>query len=555
MHICPRCKKEFTITDTERNQHELMAPIVGGLRIDMPDPKLCPVCRFVRRLAFRNTRELYKRVCPETGKSLITLYSPDKDLSIVDPVWWHTDAWDPLRYGRPWQSSRSFFEQLLALMRVVPLPALNQWNNENCDYTSSVNASKNCYMVFTSSECENLSFCDTVARCKDCIDGMILTGCEACYDCINGSNLYECAHCDDCTDTSFALWCANCHGCSDLIGCTNLRNKRFCILNKQYTEEEYKAEKQRLTEDMVALESRAQEAILLAPRPFNHEVSCEDVTGDYLFFCSNVENCYSSLQIKESSYCRSMMTSTSMQDIDGGSYCELCYECVSPGDKSYRLGFCFNVGETRDSYYCINCSSCTHCFGCVGLRHKEYCILNVQYTKEEYEALLPQVIAAMGDEWGDFLPLEASPFAYNETLAQDYFPLTEEQANAEGLTWHHRQQELQGTGKKVPKLAAKEYLDDTRRQELLNTVFTCPISGYPFKITAQELGFLIQRGLPLPQHAPKQRYVERLKRTVPPMLYKRNCMHEGCSNTFMSPYAEKRPEVIYCKACYAAVIQ
>jgi hypothetical protein len=31
-------------------------------------------------------------------------------------------------------------------------------------------------------------------------------------------------------------------------------------------------------------------------------------------------------------------------------------------------------------------------------------------------------------EWGEFFPLPLSPFGYNETVAQDYFPLTSEEA-------------------------------------------------------------------------------------------------------------------------------
>jgi hypothetical protein len=31
-------------------------------------------------------------------------------------------------------------------------------------------------------------------------------------------------------------------------------------------------------------------------------------------------------------------------------------------------------------------------------------------------------------EWGEFFPLALSPFGYNETVAQDYFPITESKA-------------------------------------------------------------------------------------------------------------------------------
>ena len=41
--------------------------------------------------------------------------------------------------------------------------------------------------------------------------------------------------------------------------------------------------------------------------------------------------------------------------------------------------------------------SSSDCFGCVSIRNKKYCILNKQYTKEEYEELLPKIIAHMSE--------------------------------------------------------------------------------------------------------------------------------------------------------------
>jgi hypothetical protein len=35
-------------------------------------------------------------------------------------------------------------------------------------------------------------------------------------------------------------------------------------------------------------------------------------------------------------------------------------------------------------------------------------------------------------EWGEYFPIEVSPFGYNETVAQEYFPLTEEEVNSKG---------------------------------------------------------------------------------------------------------------------------
>ena len=116
----------------------------------------------------------------------------------------------------------------------------------------------------------------------------------------------------------------------------------------------------------------------------------------------------------------------------------------------------------------------SHLFGCVGLRNKEYCILNKQYTKEEYEELVPKIIKQMNEmpyiskipnakiqmsnqiqnpnvkinnkpreivyRYGEFFPPELSPFCYNETIAQEYFPLTKREALERGYRWKDPEQ-------------------------------------------------------------------------------------------------------------------
>ena len=66
----------------------------------------------------------------------------------------------------------------------------------------------------------------------------------------------------------------------------------------------------------------------------------------------------------------------------------------------------------------------------MNLKGKEYCILNKQYTREEYEYLVPKLIEKMkaDGEWGEFLPPYLSPFGYNETLAAELLPLSQQEA-------------------------------------------------------------------------------------------------------------------------------
>ena len=62
-----------------------------------------------------------------------------------------------------------------------------------------------------------------------------------------------------------------------------------------------------------------------------------------------------------------------------------------------RTGF---RGEncTGSSYLvmCKSCSDSTYCFGCVGLMKKEFYILNVQYSKQEYFAIIKTLRKDLG---------------------------------------------------------------------------------------------------------------------------------------------------------------
>lgn len=56
-------------------------------------------------------------------------------------------------------------------------------------------------------------------------------------------------------------------------------------------------------------------------------------------------------------------------------------------------------------------------------------IMNRAYSAQEYETLCGKIISHMQStgEWGEFFPHELSPFGYNESVASEYFPLSEEE--------------------------------------------------------------------------------------------------------------------------------
>jgi len=116
--------------------------------------------------------------------------------------------------------------------------------------------------------------------------------------------------------------------------------------------------------------------------------------------------------------------------------CEFCYKCIDyiNCNKLFHSNECQSCAESIGLF---DCRGCTNCIECVGLRQKSYSILNKQYTKEEYEILVPKIIEHMkkAREWGEFFPTCLSPFVYNESIIHKYTPKIKEEVLALGFIW------------------------------------------------------------------------------------------------------------------------
>ena len=95
---CPQCNCTFTITQSDRDFYDKISPTFGDYVATIPNPTLFPECRQRRRMAFRNERKLYRRICDATQQPIISIYSPDKQYTVYDQSIWRGDSWDPLDY-------------------------------------------------------------------------------------------------------------------------------------------------------------------------------------------------------------------------------------------------------------------------------------------------------------------------------------------------------------------------------------------------------------------------------------------------------------------------
>jgi hypothetical protein len=116
------------------------------------------------------------------------------------------------------------------------------------------------------------------------------------------------------------------------------------------------------------------------------------------------------------------------------------YECSSSGYSFSRNAFCANSWQNiSDSFYSSHCiNSVSYAFGCSSLKNAHHCILNTSYSIAEYETLCGKIIDHMKStgEWGEFFPHELSPFGYNETVANEYFPLIEKEIKKKEWKWY-----------------------------------------------------------------------------------------------------------------------
>ncbi len=541
--ICTVSGKEFEITEQDLKFYEKM---------EVPTPSLCPEESLRRRLAFRNERTLYHRNCTKTGKKIISMYSEDKPFPVYDRDFWWSDNWEPKDFGREFDFLRSFFEQFYELQTVVPRMALIESHNENCDFCNIVGYSQNCYLLFGSINCEDC-FYGNPYFCKNCIDSISLQNSQFCYECLDSENLYECIFCQNCAHSNHLKFCFDVKNSHDCFACVGLRNTSFQILNKPYKETEYKKIIEEINlgnpKTVNDIWEKFRNLKIETPHKFMHENQNENVSGDVIFKSKNTKHSFQIEESEDVSCSAQIVKSKDIFSSNNGEFGELLYEFS---------GF-FSVSNSKFSHWCWEscseleysslCIKTKNCFGCIGLRNAEYCILNKQYGKEEYFTLRKKIIKHMKShgEWGEFFPISISPFAYNETLAQEYYPMTKGDVLAKDWKWKDKDEKnYQPQIYQVP--SAITEVPDTLCDEIL----ACEDCQKNYKIQKPELVFYRKQNLPIPKSCPNCRHIKRMKLRNPRDLFERVC--DNCEENILTSFAPDRPEIVYCEKCYLEFI-
>ncbi|OGI80996.1 hypothetical protein A3B93_00590 [Candidatus Nomurabacteria bacterium RIFCSPHIGHO2_02_FULL_42_24] len=577
---CQNCKNSFTIEPEDFSFYEKISSASGG---KVPPPTFCPECRLQRKMLWRNERSLYRKKCDAQGhdEMLVSMYPQEFKTPVYDQKYWHGDDWDPMKFGFNYDFSINFFNQLNKLISSVPTMALINLYDVKSDYCNYTYQSKNCYLNFASDINEDSAYLYHSIENRNCFDMLGSRKNEKCFGLIDCERCYESEHlilCEECINCRYDYDCRSCQNC---VGCVGLRSAKYCILNKQYSEEEYKKELENLKlgtlEGCKTFTEKFLKLLKKHPRKFSNSRHTVNSKGDYLNHVKNCTDCFDVEGPGEDLHFV-VYGVTNMKNIYDsyaiGMNLENSYEVFCAGDDMSDVAFSANIWSSFNCRYDYYLKNCSDCFGCIGLRNKKYCILNKQYTKEEYEELVPKIIKHMNDmpyidskgriyKYGEFFPAELSPFAYNESIAQEYFPLTKEEVLKQGYKWKDREARNYQID-----LKTEDLLDNIKdvNEDIINKVIECEHRGAcneqcteAFKIISNELQFYKRMNLPLPRLCPNCRHYQRLKQRNPLKLWHRVCMcdkenhhnHKGkCEIEFETSYAPDRPEIVYCEKCY-----
>lgn len=553
---CQDCKEDFFVEIDDISFYEKM---------EVPHPTFCPKCRFVRRLIWKNERSLYKRNCDMCKKDIISMYDDKVIFPVFCPECYRGDAWEASEYAQTYDFSKQFFKQWKELFNKVPRQSLWQFGDcVNSVYANFIYSGKNIYLSFSVlASSENVYFSSNIDNSRSIIDSYNINNSDLIYESIGINKSYKLKYSywsSNCINSNFILNCSNCQDC---FGCVNLVNKNYCIWNVQYSKEDYEERIKAFDlgnyENIENIKKEFWDFSLQFPRKYAQIINCPDSSGDELRDCKNVRNSFNLYGSENVKYSYRSVKNKDSMDVCH-SWAEQAFEHAFAGaENSQNIKFVITGGVALNLVeYVDGCKSSTYIFGCIGLKNKKYCILNKQYTEEEYFLMIEKIKKHMNEmpyidvkgrtySYGEFFPYELCPFGYNESVIDDHFSLSKGEILERGYPYKEKKENIYTTTLKVSDIPSNiKDIDES----IVDEVISCEITGKAFKITSFEFQFYKNMNIPIPHVHPDERYKKRLLLRNPMVLYHRKCMKDGCVREFETTYDTQRPEIVYCEDCY-----
>lgn len=378
-------------------------------------------------MAWYPNKRLYRRPSSKSRQDIISVYAPTARCPVYSHAEWYADDW--VSPDLDVDLNTSFFEQFAKLQTIAPVVALLSNKQENAEYCHDVDRLKNCYLVFDAINCEDVYYSVRIYHSRSCIDCYWVMDSELLYDCVYVFSSYHSRYSFNCKNIIDAAFLFNCHNTRDSFMSSNLRNKQYYIRNQPYSKSDYAARMRQidLSNPAVIAELKREfreELLPHTPIPPAWLERTEDVTGNYLRSAHHMTDGLESFEVDN---CQTIFQCGQGKDITASFMCnenvERCHQSVATGINTFNVSNCAFVWNSSNIDYSYLMMSCKDCFGCIGLRNKQYHILNKPYSQHDYLATKQRLVQAMQQrgEYGQFFPMALSPFPYEDTIAYDFF--------------------------------------------------------------------------------------------------------------------------------------
>jgi len=333
-----------------------------------------------------------------------------------------------------------------------------------------------------------------------------------------------------------------------------LKDKEYYFLNEPVSGAEYESFR-KLLDGRTSLQELKQQFAAFSksfPQKAVRGRRSKNSIGNYLDECNGVFSCFDCHGASDARYgFQSFGESKDFTDTNECGGGGLLYECTHVGNQAVYVRFTMQSFDNLFRLtYCSHCfDGCRDLFGCIGLKRKQYCILNRQYSKNEYETLVPQIVTHMerSGEWGEFFPIHCSAVPYNVSAAQDYYPLTESEAAEKNIWWRTERPSGATAGAEVPESVIGS------SEKISEELFACKTCAKRFRIISQELKFLKKLGVALPEHCFECRHSQRRRSRLPRGLWGRKC--DSCGKEIFCAYPPESDATVFCEECFESTLE
>lgn len=415
--------------------------------------------------------------------------------------------------------SKNFFENFEELFKNTPLPNLfHVWENENCDYVDTAVHIKNSYLsslITLGSENVFYSFMIRENSINVFNSFYVITNNENIYFSsyiLYSFNVFYSKYIKNSSNIWFST---NLTGCNECIFCDDLQNCSYYIKNEKYEKEEYFLKKEEILKD----KAKFLDWYKSLNKIWNNYNST-NVSWNFVLDSNNVENGYWIFNMTNG---RNLMFSWS--DVSAENCYDLifwwkgtvdCYWTSNFGWNPENVYMSYNVWYWSNIFYSYWVVWCSYCIWCVWIQNKQYCILNKQYTKQEWEELSDKIFSQMEDDnilW-KYFPWSLNPLHFNDSFAWLVWNFTRDEVEKKWFMWKEDEIKVDipewADVIHIKDLYDYEWYDSNQKwkinPEILKKVIVDEKGNY-YKIVQMEYDFLVKYSLPLP----KIHWLDRMK--------------------------------------------